>query len=67
MSLGSTTCWGQRHGVGTGGERGTERGGNGRDRQGRQGMYKERRKGGRTETKGQTEKGREKTTVGGER
>ena len=27
MELGSTTCRGQRHGVGTGGERGTEQGG----------------------------------------
>ena len=34
MALESTTCQGQQHGVGKGGEQGTERGGNGQGEQG---------------------------------
>ena len=65
MALGSTTCWGQRHGVGTGGNGEQNGGGIRREWQGIPGTDMERRKGSRTETRRPTEGEREKSTVGG--
>ena len=67
MALGSTTCRGQRHGVGRG-ENGERNGGGERTGStGEAGTETERLKGSRTETRRQTERGRENETVGGER
>ena len=67
MALGSMTCRGQRNGVGTGGERGTERRGERTGSTGEEGNGQGTAKGevdGGEEANGS---GREKATVGGER